>query len=75
MHSIFTLFGKIYDWDSVVNQLSLTQAVVPSIPKTNNRTIYNNKHGKFLKLHFSLQQSLKYMQTIVNASVDRYSIL
>jgi len=42
VHSIFTCFGKIYDWDSVVNQLSLAQEVATSIPK--NRTIYNNKH-------------------------------
>jgi len=33
MHSIFTFFEKIYDWDSVVNQLKLTQRVATSITK------------------------------------------
>jgi len=65
MHYISTFFGKTYDCDSDANQLSLTQRVATSIPK--NRTIYNKKHGKYLKLHLSVQQSLKYLLLSTNA--------
>jgi len=53
---IFNIFSNKIDMQC--NELKLTQEVVTSIPKT-------NKHGKYLKLHLSLEESLKSLQMVI----------